>query len=76
MPGAGINAQNITGLVAATGAREPHASAKRLLPSGMQQDRSEMAELAGGELRSDVAQVRDMVGVLAAIVSKASTLEP
>ena len=74
MPGAGINAQNIAALVMATGAREVHASAKRMLPSGMRQDRPEMAELAGGELRSDATQVRDMVAALAADAPDGATL--
>ncbi len=79
MPGAGINAQNIAGLATATGARELHASAKQMLPSGVRQDRpelAELAELAGGKWRSDAAQVRDMVAALAAIVSDAATLAP
>jgi copper homeostasis protein len=64
MPGAGITAQNIAALAAATGAREFHASAKHRLPSGMHHCPSLLADMQTGELRSDVAQVRAMAAAL------------
>ncbi len=64
MPGAGITAQNIAALAAATGAHEFHASAKRQLPSGMQHRRPLLSDMEGGELRSDVEQVRALVAAL------------
>ena len=67
MPGAGITAQNIAALAAATGAHEFHASAKRQLPSGMQHRPSLLGDMEGGELRSDAEQVRALVAALQAI---------
>jgi copper homeostasis protein len=64
MPGAGITAHNITALAAATGALEFHASAKRQLPSGMRHRRPLLSDMEGGELRSDVEQVRALVAAL------------
>jgi copper homeostasis protein len=64
MPGAGITAHNITALAAATGAHEFHASAKRQLPSGMRHRRPLLSDMEGGELRSDVEQVRALVAAL------------
>jgi copper homeostasis protein len=64
MPGAGVNAGNLAALAAATGAREFHASAKRRLPSGMRHRPVRLAEMQGGELRSDVEQVRALVQAL------------
>ncbi|TBR39649.1 MULTISPECIES: copper homeostasis protein CutC [Dyella] len=64
MPGAGISATNIAGLVATTGAREFHASAKRQLPSGMQYQRPALDDMEAGEIRSDAAQIADMVAAL------------
>ena len=64
MPGAGITAQNIAALAAATGAHEFHASAKHQLPSGMQHRRPLLVDMEGGELRSDVEQVRALVAAL------------
>lgn len=66
MPGAGITAQNIAALAAATGAREFHASAKGQLPSGMQHRRPLLGDMQGGELRSDVEQVRALAMALEA----------
>jgi len=66
MPGAGITAQNIAAL-AATGAHEFHASAKRQLPSGMQHRQPLLADMEGGEWRSDVEQVRALVAALQAV---------
>lgn len=64
MPGAGVSAANIAALAAATGAREFHASAKRQLDSGMRHRPPRLADMQGGELRSDVAQVRALVQAL------------
>ncbi|EIM01991.1 copper homeostasis protein CutC [Rhodanobacter denitrificans] len=64
MPGAGITAQNIAALAAATGAREFHASAKHYLPSAMRHRRALLADMESGELRSDAGQVRAMATVL------------
>jgi copper homeostasis protein len=67
MPGAGVTAQNIAALAAATGAHEFHASAKRQLPSGMQHRRPLLSDMEGGELGSDVDQVRALAMALQAI---------
>lgn len=64
MPGAGITAQNIASLAAATGAREFHASAKRQRPSGMHHRPSVLHDMQAGELRSDVEEVRALVAAL------------
>lgn len=61
MPGAGIDAGNIAALMAATGAREFHASAKRALPSRMRFAPTDALGMAGGETRSDTAEVRRLV---------------
>jgi copper homeostasis protein len=65
MPGAGITAHNIAALAAATGAQEFHASAKRQLPSGMQHQPPRLQDMRGGELRTDVEQVRALALALA-----------
>lgn len=65
MPGAGITAQNIATLATATGAHEFHASAKHQLPSGMHHRRPLLSDMEGGELCSDVEQVRALVTALA-----------
>lgn len=64
MPGAGVTAQNIAALAAATGADEFHASAKHQLPSGMQHRRPLLGDMEGGELRSDAGQVRALAMAL------------
>ena len=64
MPGAGVTPQNIAALAEATGATELHASAKRQLPSGMRHQRPELHDMEGGEIRSDVEQVRALVAAL------------
>ena len=64
MPGAGVTAANLATLAAATGAREFHASAKRQLASGMRHRPPRLADMQGGELRSDEAQVRALVQAL------------
>ena len=63
MPGAGVNAQNIAGLRALTGAREFHASAKRELRSRMRAGNS-LPGMTAGEVLSDVEQVRALVAAL------------
>jgi copper homeostasis protein len=65
LPGAGITAQNIAALATATGAHEFHASAKHQLPSGMHHRRPLLSDMEGGELCSDVEQVRALVTALA-----------
>ncbi|TAL72731.1 MAG: copper homeostasis protein CutC [Rhodanobacter sp.] len=64
MPGAGVTADNLPGLVRSTGASEFHASAKRQLASGMRHRPPQLAEMQGGEWRTDVAQVRMLVQAL------------
>ncbi|RCS30812.1 copper homeostasis protein CutC [Rhodanobacter denitrificans] len=73
MPGAGITAQNIAALAAATGAREFHASAKRGLPSGMRHRRPVPDDMQAGELRSDAEQVRAVATALAIAVQDATS---
>ena len=68
MPGAGVNAENIANLLQDTGASEFHASAKRQHRSGMQWQPSSLADMQGGELRSDVDQIRAMVTALSAAI--------
>ncbi|UJJ60371.1 copper homeostasis protein CutC [Rhodanobacter denitrificans] len=72
MPGAGITAQNIAALAAATGAREFHASAKSRQPSGMQHQRAVLSDMESGELRSDAGQVRAMATALATAAQRAT----
>lgn len=64
MPGAGITAQNIAALVAATGAYEFHASAKGQRPSGMRHRQAHLPDMEAGELRSDIEQVRALAAAL------------
>ena len=71
MPGAGIDAGNIGALIAATGAREFHASAKRTLPSRMRFAPPDALGMAGGETRSDAAEVGRLVEALRAAAAKA-----
>lgn len=66
MPGAGVTASNLFAL-AATGAREFHASAKLQLASRMRHRPERLADMQVGELRSDVQQVRALVQALQAI---------
>jgi copper homeostasis protein len=70
MPGAGINARNITALAQATGAHQFHASAKRALPSGMRHRPPGLADMAGGEWRTDASEVRAMVSALQALATR------
>ena len=65
MPGAGVSAQNIAALKAATGASEFHASAKKALPSGMHWQPDGLRDMQGGEWRSEVEQVRALIAALA-----------
>jgi copper homeostasis protein len=64
MPGAGVGAGNIGKLRELTGAREFHASTKRQHPSAMQWQPALLKDMQGGELRSDVEQVRGIVAAL------------
>jgi copper homeostasis protein len=64
MPGAGINANNIAALRAATGAAEFHASAKRALESRMRYRSEQLTDLQGGELRSDPDEISRMLRAL------------
>ena len=65
MPGAGIDSSNIAALRDATGAREFHASAKRVLASGMRHSPAvPFADMQSGEMRSDAAEIRRMRAAL------------
>jgi copper homeostasis protein len=64
MPGAGVDAGNIGKLHEIAGASEFHASAKRQHPSGMRWQPELLKDMQGGELRSDVEQIRGMVAAL------------
>lgn len=64
MPGAGVNAGNISQLGDRTGAREFHASAKRGLPSGMRHVADPALGMSQGESRSDVEEIRRLVAAL------------
>jgi copper homeostasis protein len=61
MPGAGITPGNIARIATLTGAQELHASAKRAHASGMMRLPADTLDMAGGELRTDEAQVRALV---------------
>lgn len=71
MPGAGIDVGNIAAVMAATGAREFHASAKRALPSRMRFAPADALGMAGGETRSDAAEVRRLAEALHRAAGKA-----
>jgi copper homeostasis protein len=64
MPGAGIDARNIAALRDATGATEFHASAKRTMPSAMRYQPGRLADMRGGEMRSDRDEIRRIVQAL------------
>ena len=64
MPGAGVTAQNIAALASATGAHEFHASAKQPILSGMRHRPAQLRDMQGGELRSDVEEVRALIDAL------------
>ncbi|KLD63861.1 copper homeostasis protein CutC [Dyella japonica] len=64
MPGAGVTAANVAALAQATGSREFHASAKASLPSGMQWTNASLADMAGGEIRTDADEVRAIAAAL------------
>ncbi len=66
MPGAGVDAENIAAIRMATGASEFHASAKRLLPSRGARTTGAAGGMDGGELRTDIEQVRALVAALRA----------
>jgi len=65
MPGAGIDANNIAALRAATGANEFHASAKHPLESGMRYRPERLTDLQGGEIRSDRDEISRILQALA-----------
>jgi len=65
MPGAGVDSTNVVALRNATGATEFHASAKRTLPSAMRYQPNRLADMRGGEMRSDRDEVRRIVQALA-----------
>ncbi|WP_114241499.1 copper homeostasis protein CutC [Dyella sp. C9] len=65
MPGAGIQAGNIASLVQQSGAREYHASAKRVLPSRMRHQPADELDMIGGETRTGADEVRRLVHALA-----------
>lgn len=64
MPGAGVDADNIAALRTQTGATEFHASAKRALASAMRYRPQRLADLQGGDVRSDGEEIRRMVRAL------------
>jgi len=66
MPGGGIDSGNVAALRRLTGAREFHASAKRRRPSLQPPGPADLADLAGGELRTDRADVAALVAALRA----------
>lgn len=65
MPGAGITAVNAATLVAATGARELHASCKRARTSAMHHLNPQLAGLAPDWYETDEDQVRALADALA-----------
>lgn len=66
MPGAGVNSGNVAALARTTGAREFHASAKRMLASRFRID-TPFADMSAGESRTDEAEVRALVAALGLI---------
>jgi len=64
MAGAGIDEHNIAAVRAATGARELHASAKRVFASTMRHVPFEGSGMDAGEVRSNVEKIRAMVAAL------------
>lgn len=67
MPGAGVRADNVQALRAATGATEFHASAKQVLPSGMRFTSNPRLGMSDSETRSNAEQVRRIAEALAAL---------
>ena len=65
MPGAGVDAGNIAAVRQKTGATEFHASAKRLIVSGMRHRPERLAAMQDGEMRSDGEEIRRMLKALA-----------
>ena len=65
MPGAGIEPGNLAALRELTRAREFHASATRRLPSAMRRAPPDLLGMGGGETRTDVETVRELVAALA-----------
>ena len=66
MPGAGIDAENIAALRTRTGAREFHASAKRVRPSTSHHVPAQPLDMTDGEIRTDAEAVRRLVAALRA----------
>jgi len=64
MPGAGVAADNVAALRAATGAREFHASAKHTLPSTARHVPSQSLGMTGGETRTDAQAVRRIIAAM------------
>ncbi|TLY50569.1 MAG: copper homeostasis protein CutC [Gammaproteobacteria bacterium] len=64
MAGAGVDATNIAALRTQTGAREFHASAKRMRAARAHHATAASPGMDAGELRSDVAEVRRLVTAL------------
>lgn len=64
MPGAGIDAGNVTALRARTGAYEFHASAKRALASAARHVPAQPLGMTGGETRTDADTVRKIVAAM------------
>jgi len=65
MPGAGIDSRNLGELRTKTGATEFHASAKRGRASAMRHRPMALADLQGGEVRSDAEEIRRLLAALA-----------
>jgi copper homeostasis protein len=65
MPGAGIDSRNVAAIRDATGATEFHASAKRAIDSRMRYRPERLADMQGGEVRTDRDEVRRIVDALA-----------
>lgn len=64
MPGAGIDQYNISAVREATGAREFHASAKYVRPSGMRHIAFAESGMDAGEVRGDVEAIRSIIAAL------------
>jgi copper homeostasis protein len=64
MPGGGIGAHNLSALAGASGAREFHASARRLRASTMRYRNPHLPGLAADWLQTDAQYVRELVAIL------------
>ena len=72
MPGAGVTAANLADVRRRTGAREFHASAKRVLPSAMRHAADPALGMSDGETRTDADEVRRLVAALQQDIADAS----